>query len=32
VFVAIGVFQLVAIFTAVGIGGTAGRRQAHATP
>jgi MFS family permease len=31
VFVAIGVFQLVAIFTAVGIGGTAGRRQAHAT-
>jgi MFS family permease len=30
VFVAIGLFQVLALFSAVGIGGTAGRRQAHA--
>jgi hypothetical protein len=30
VFIAIGVFQVAALFTAVGIGGTAARRQAHA--
>jgi MFS family permease len=30
VFVAIGAFQLLALFAAVGIGGTAGRRTAHA--
>jgi MFS family permease len=31
VFVAIGVFQVLALFSAVGIGGTAERRRAHAT-
>jgi MFS family permease len=30
VFIAIGVFQVLALFTAVGIGGTSARRQAHA--
>jgi MFS family permease len=31
VFIAIGVFQVLALFTAVGVGGNAVRRQAHAT-